>query len=346
VLLLAISLAVALALCEGLLRLAWTNPYRTEQPDRVLVLRLPHAGRQLPIDRAALYPDSPVTPLRTDERSYILPSRRFPDPDYTIAFLGGSTTECAAVREELRFPALVSSLLEARGLRVNTLNAGLSGNTTHDALNVLLNHVVFDRPQAVVLMEAVNDLGMLRAAGSYAPRAGETASAGSAARWLLQSASARSSLAGLVRLLATTRGVERPAPATPALAAREPAAVDLGGYTARLRAFVGLCRAFGIEPVLMTQPASSARNALTPDWLDAAEQDALNAEVRRVAAEAGATLIDLARHLTEDVPGWDEPMRVLYDGLHVTEDGSRIYADYVARRLQQTLLAGHAPATN
>src|SRR5437867_8610086 len=83
--------------------------------------------------------------------------------DATVAFLGGSTTECVAVQEDLRFPALVSVLLAQQGLKVNTLNAGRSGNALHDALNNLLNHVINDHPDFVVLMHVSNDIGYLRA---------------------------------------------------------------------------------------------------------------------------------------------------------------------------------------
>ena len=43
---------------------------------------------------------------------------------------------------------VVSRLLEQSGYRVNTLNAGRSGNTSHDSLNALINHVEADAPGA------------------------------------------------------------------------------------------------------------------------------------------------------------------------------------------------------
>ena len=44
-------------------------------------------------------------------------------------------------------------------------------------------------------------------------------------------------------------------------------------------------------------------------------------------------MIDIVRELHESVPDWQQPMKVLYDGMHVTDDGSRIYADIIARNL-------------
>ena len=63
-------------------------------------------------------------------------------------------------------------LLAEQGLKVNTLNAGRSGNTLHDSLNILLNHVMDDRPDFVVLMEASNDIGVLVKDGNYRSRTG------------------------------------------------------------------------------------------------------------------------------------------------------------------------------
>jgi hypothetical protein len=37
-------------------------------------------------------------------------------------------------------------------------------------------------------------------------------------------------------------------------------------------------------------------------------------------------------------------MEVFYDGMHVTERGSQIYAEYIAERLLETVLRRTAPA--
>ena len=111
----------------------------------------------------------------------------------------------------------------------------------------------------------------------------------------------------------------------------------------RLRAFVRVARALEIEPVLMTQPAVGVRTALTPQWIDSGNQAAFTEAMRSVAAEEGVVLIDLARHIAEEVEGWNEPMKVFYDGVHVNDDGSRIYATYITRRLLDTVLSGSRP---
>lgn len=101
----------ALAFCELGLRLLWDNPFRDELPDHMVKVRTSHPNANAVLYRGLIDKEEPWTTLRTDSRSYVLPSFQFEKPDATIAFLGGSTTLCAAVKEELRFPALVSSLL-------------------------------------------------------------------------------------------------------------------------------------------------------------------------------------------------------------------------------------------
>lgn len=335
--LIALSFLVSAAFCEGVLRLVWTNPYRSEVPEQVIQLRMQHALRTLPVDRSQVYPDSPTALLRTDERAYILPSHQFEKPDVTIAFLGGSTTESAAVDEALRFPALVSTLLQERGLRANTLNAGYSGNTTQDAINLLLNHVVEDRPDVVVLMEAANDIGVFWQDQSYASRGGEPLRARTAARWAMQAASARLSLFGALRSYLTLAPVEMTGEGS-AFRERKQVKVSPEAYGRRLRAFVRMARAFDIQPVLMTQPAVGMRTALTPDWIDTGSQSTFNDEMRKVAAEEVVVLIDLARYLAENVADWEVPLKVFYDGVHVNDEGSRIYAAHISERLLDTVL--------
>lgn len=343
ILLVGLSVLVSAALSEALLRALWTNPYASEVPDRIVHLRIQHALRNFPIDRSQIVPESPTVPLRTDERSYILPSFRFENPDWTIAFLGGSTTECAAVSEEIRFPALVSTLLEQRGLRVNSLNAGLSGNTTHDAINILLNHVVEDQPDVVVIMEAWNDVGVLSQDPIYRSRSGYPLGVGTAARWALQAASARLSLFGAVRSYTTTPGIQPRAFEGGADPKREQVPVPVEPYIRRLRGLVRLARALEIVPVLMTQPSVGVRTALTPGWIDTGNQATFNEAMRSVASEEGVALIDLAHHVEHDVEGWNQPMKVFYDGVHVNDDGSRIYARYITERLIETVLADSRP---
>jgi len=339
----AASLLVSLALGELLLRLTWHNPYKNEQPERIVFLRVHHAGEDHIFLRGFMPRDNRPVRFRTDERGYIFPSRRFTQPDVTVAFLGGSTTECMFVHEGLRFPALVSRLLEIDGFRVNALNAGRSGATTHDMLNILLNHVLQDKPDVVVLMEGHNDAGVLRWDGSYRSREGVPLGPSVSMAQLARATSSVSAIAGLLRYVTTTarvtdqinvagrRDIEK-------FDARIPASDP---YEKRLRALVRIVRVFGAEPVLMTQPSSALRNELTPAWTDIGTQQRYNDIVRKVAADDRVVVFDLAEHLITSVPRWDDPMKIFYDGVHVTDEGSRVYAEYIAERLRNEVLPRH-----
>ena len=197
VLMAGVAVLVMLLVAEGVLSFFWDNPYRAELPDHVLEIPMQHPLTDRHSDRALLDSVDRTVRFRTDRRAYILPATRYKDPDATVVFMGGSTTECSAVQESLRFAALTSELLAARGLRVNTLNAGRSGNTMQDALNLLLNHVVQDSPDVVVLMHATNDGGLLAQAASYVSRMGRPVTGGDLGRWFLQKLSARSRLAAM-----------------------------------------------------------------------------------------------------------------------------------------------------
>jgi hypothetical protein len=191
VLALFLATCITLGFSELGLRFLWHNPFRDEVPDHLLKIRIHHPYTDYIFNRSLVTLENPWVRLRTDARSYILPSFQYKDSNATIAFLGGSTTECSAVQEDLRFPALVSQLLAQRGLKVNTLNAARSGNTLHDVLNILLNHVIEDRPDIAVVMEASNDIGILKKDENYQARMGSPVTIREFAKWSLQIASSQ-----------------------------------------------------------------------------------------------------------------------------------------------------------
>jgi lysophospholipase L1-like esterase len=306
------------------------------------VLRLPlHHGRvDQWVERAGIDPAVPRVRFRTDGRGYIRPVDQHAMPDATIAFLGGSTTECRAVQEELRFPALVSTLLAQRGIRANVLNAGRSASTVHDALQVLLARVADDHPDLAVLMEVTNDAGVLARDWTYRGRAGSPVRARDLAKWSLQVLSHRLALADLVRLrLVPALQPERTGVWDPSKlrrpAPREP-------YRARIEAFAGVARAFAIEPVLMTQPLGYV-DATTPAWVEVSEQRAFNDEVRGASRRLDVALVDLADRI-ERQPDAARPGALFYDGIHVTDRGSRAYAEAIAEALEPLLASRRARA--
>ncbi len=337
ILLAVLATVAALLLAELALRIFWTNPYSGTGTDHVLKLQHHHPGIDLKINREQIDPEIPVVRFRTNNRGYIEPSVRFEQPDFTIVFLGGSTTENLAVQEELRFPVLVSQMLEEKGLEVNCMNFARSGGTLHDSINVLFNHVIDDRPDVVVLMHATNDIGVLSRDGDYRSRMGSPVSASHIAKYILQSLSSWSSVFGMLRQAATVADLAEQDPERFGLY-RE--SLDPGPFEARLKVFVEMCRAFGIKPVLMTQPqVSRLQNELTPAWSDQSAQDVFNRTIRQVGEQTGTDVIDLAAMVGSYTDDVEELKKIFYDGSHVRDYGSRIYARMISQRLYELLSA-------
>lgn len=299
--------------------------------------------------------------LRTDANGFIEPSLVHEKADWTVVFLGGSTTECLLVEEQRRFPHLVGRLLELGrpGLKVNSVNAGVGGNDTLHSLTALAHKVAPLRPDAVVILHNINDLAVLVHEGSYwnamptrSPVVREDL--GFAARTALREAKnrlvpnlwigARNAGQRLARLLGREpdefRGSRRPFEGDPEALARE--------FAANLRVLVGTCRARGITPVLMTMasrlaehPDEEVRRGMgnLPGELlgDYAAMRGLferfNETVRRVGAEEGVAVIDLARAIPQE-------RRFVYDVVHLTDEGSERAAGLIADALVPLLPAG------
>jgi lysophospholipase L1-like esterase len=312
-----------------------------EPAHSIVELRMHTPNSERLIDVSMLDQVHPTSRLRVDARSYVQPSFQHNAPDVTIAFLGGSTTECKAVKEALRFPARVSELFEAQKLKVNTLNAGRGGNTLHDSINILLNHVVQDRPDVVVVMNVANDVGVLaQFGGNYAVRSRRAIMLRDVVDWFKSTASQHLHLAGVARQsMIVLRGqagkaepgelIDRQQRLDPVFAATLPRQV----YEQRLRVFIGVARGLGITPVLMTEPFSGSLNQLTPQWADLGSQDLFNEIVRKIGEQEKVLVIDLVQHVRDNVENWNQPMKVFYDGIHVTDYGSDIYARHIAERL-------------
>jgi lysophospholipase L1-like esterase len=311
----------------------------------IVELRIPPKNAHRILDRSVIDHDVPSITYRTNARGYIEPALRFGKPDYTIVYLGGSTTECLFVQENLRFPALTSFLLEKQGLRVNALNFGVSGNDSHHSLNNLLNYAVNDKPDVAVMMDAANNIGHLRETGDYELAMGTSPTLGTTGWMLLTQASAHSSILGLIRHTRTLLSNKAQLDRDRAGQGKNDLHLDTSTgklpvekFAQRLRAFVRISRAFNIIPVLMTQPSDSFRNELTPNWVSQSDQAQFNQVTRDVAAQEKAELIDLVGFLQEEESregGFKKP--VFYDGIHVTDFGSMLEAGYIAERLHAIL---------
>ena len=312
----------------------WHNSYAGDSANHIVELRVHQSNRDYRIDRSQLDAEHPTVRLRTDDRSYVLPSFQHSNPTETIAFLGGSTTECVAVKETSRFPARVSEILSKNSHKVNALNAARSGNTLHDSINVLLNHVAMERPDIAVIMHACNDVGVLSQDGNYESRGGKPLSLMKIATWAKNGVSKHLYTVAVARKFMSARmkpeSLNKREERTSSAIAQE---LDIKQFQTRLRIMIHMCHDLGIVPVLMTQPFSSSTNELTPDWTDLGAQNLFNEIIRQTGKEESVKVIDLVKHVVENVPEWDKQMNVFYDGIHVTDRGSEIYANHIAQEL-------------
>jgi len=100
--------------------------------------------------------------FRVDNNGFIVPSAKYQNPDKIIVFLGGSTTECAYVEEENRFPYKVGCLLEKKlGKKINSYNGGTAGNNSMHSLFISISKGLPMNPSVVVMMHNINDLIIL-----------------------------------------------------------------------------------------------------------------------------------------------------------------------------------------
>jgi lysophospholipase L1-like esterase len=294
--------------------------------------------------------------LRVDRQGFIMPAKIHDHPDLTIAFLGGSTTECVYVNEPDRFPYLVGRLLERQThLKVNSYNAGRSGNNTLHCLNVLLNKVVNLKPDLVVLMENINDLAILMYDKTYwndhpsrSPLMEKPPNFKTVAKDLEQTFHLVRDLTfpnlyrelkqwspfGRLRKGDEFHGVRgKKITIDQDLLVRE--------FSLNLQTFINICRAREITPVLMTQASrlTESPDPLIQKMMRSLEVsqgitytefkgafDRLNQTIRDVGAKNQVLVIDLAR----EIPPVKEN---ICDVAHFNDQGSRLVAARIAADL-------------
>jgi len=302
--------------------------------------------------------------LRIDSDGFIVPSKKYANPDMSIVFLGGSTTECRYVAEERRFPYLAGALLEQQtGMKINSYNAARSGNHSLHSLNILLNKVVPLKPGIVVMLHNINDLVVLLYESSYwNPNSSKPVIFDINKeidanffriirdRYIPNLAAAMHNFDRSLRSLwksgkksndefAKIRGKHL--------------VVDKSGmieqFEINLQSFIFLCKARNIIPVLMTMPSRFKEKPdkiildtfknVTIEYAQFRELfDQFNQSIRKKAQENHIMVIDLA----QEIPQENEFM---CDIVHYTEKGAGRIAGLISDRLQpvvNTLVKQHA----
>lgn len=286
--------------------------------------------------------------FRTDEDGFIVGPKKNADKEkkVSVIFFGGSTTECMYVEEDRRFPYLVSQILNVR-----VLNGGVSGNHSVHSLLSLIGKGVPYQPNHVIIMHAVNDLGILSKTLSYwnAPPDRSLIQVNKAYPITYQLAVLIKN-AMIPNLWSRTRHIFYPlvdkmvsdewtAYRSNKFDSFDIEKISIEQFTAALKAFVAVSRAWKIEPILMTQfnrirkndiftKASYEKHPQPISYDDFVRlYEKMNDVVRAVAKLENVFLIDL----DAEVPPTRE---YLYDSVHLTTQGSDLVAEKIAIALK------------
>ncbi len=315
----------------------------------------------IPTDKSVRESDSLVQKayrVRTDANGFILPYNRYPDPDLTLVFLGGSTVACLYVEEENRYPYLVGNLLEkASGKKVTSYNSGVGGNNSLHSLDILLNKLIPLKPDVVVMMHDINDLVSLiydRTYWSHNPTRGPIID-----YQLYKNLTGMKAISTLARdtyipnlhlafrsLCKKIFGKKAGDPEDEFAQERGRKIVFdtariLDEFQMNLQTFINICRARRITPVLMTQfnriksdPDDKIRQSLkgfeSGSQISAQEfkeiYDKFNEATVQVGRRNGVLVIDLARLIPQEA-------KYMYDVVHVNTAGSRLAAQIISEQL-------------
>jgi lysophospholipase L1-like esterase len=299
-------------------------------------------------------------PFRIDENGFIMPSKIHPEPQLTLVFLGGSTTECAYVEETNRFPYLVGRLAEKKtGLRTNAYNAGKAGNTSLHSLDVLLNKGIPVQPDVAIMLHNVNDLAVLIFEKTFwtknpyrSPLVEIKPSFRTAMKNVEESFHIIRDLTipllsrQLKNFYHYIRGNSFNVDEFKRARGRK-IQIDkqrlVSEFSMNLQMFINICRARKITPVLMTM-ANRVKDHPDPFIMSLARDivyagsglsyaefkglfDLFNQTIREVAAVNGVLVIDLDQKVPKE-------KAMMYDFVHLNDAGSQYVADIIAAELE------------
>ncbi len=260
--------------------------------------------------------------FRTDTNGFIEPSKIHEKADLNIFFVGGSTTECEMVDEPYRFPYLVGRILEEKtGKKINSYNAGKSGNNSLHSINNIINKIAPLNPNIIVRMDNINDLSTLLYEASY---------------WNYNKG--RSNLGCFSKNHALLRNFKNEWAESPfanmILDATHQAQIKQKYYKI-LKLFIAVTRGVGATPVLMTQSNRIETNPnFSTDHGDAKFNQTyrqlysdFHEVVRQVARDEKVLLIDLAKEISPKE-------ELIFDTVHLTNEGSKVVAAVIAKNLE------------
>jgi hypothetical protein len=303
------------------------------------------------------FQDESTYRYRTDQNSYIEPSKIYDDPDEAIVFLGGSSTECRYVEEKERFPYKAGRLIEDEtGQKINSYNAGVGGSNSLHSINSLLNKILTLEPDYIVFCHNWNDLNILLFENDYRND--------NPSRRPVQPGSLRFDLSEARNQLKRgniLEAIDIASDIYKKVSGSGESEDDfdrhrgkkiqfnkeemLSKFRANIDTFLSICRNHGIEPVLMTQqnrmtaqPDEVVQNRF--EWFYSVQKleyatykrvyDEFNDEIRSVAVKNDVMCIDL----DEKVPSVAD---YLYDVIHLRTAGSQYASRVIAKTMVEKL---------
>ena len=284
--------------------------------------------------------------IRTDEFGFIDNGNEInfsEKASKSIIFLGGSTTEQLYVPEKSRWSSILERNLNKLDQESSFIirNAGFSGNNSmHSTLNFIAKAVPLS-PDFAVLMNNMNDLGILRLTGSYweTPKKFSLIQIQESSIFLLFRQIKDLLIPNSYELIKNTISNN-----DDFAEYRNLNIVDIelieDQFRRSLNTFIDVSLAWGTEPILMTQ---FNRINLEDELFNKTSLSMINKEeyvesyirlndvIREVSASRNVDLIDLANL----IPSSSNNM---YDSVHLNENGSKLAAeiltDYWLRKLE------------
>lgn len=284
----------------------------------------------------------------------------------TIFTVGGSTTEGFYVSDGKDWPTLLGKQLATRFDPFWLNNAGLNGHSTFGHLLLVEDYLVKWKPKVIVFLVGANDVGrtdMREHDARFVTKGWGARSWKDALKSLATHSRVIDLALNLQRYFAAVQlgvverkevdpraqGVlhETPADVAERMDAEDEAA--LPGYRDRLIRLIALCRANGIEPVFVTQPALVGFGKDPATGVDLAtirvheengafgwrRMEKYNDVLRDLGRERGVCVVDLAARMPKDSTYY-------YDWGHFTNVGEERVARIVAEALAPWL-AQHYP---